>query len=198
MFYFCVSISLFFLGTSPFFCYSSTTITSHDIFEEKIRKFNYKTQNEIFWKKYLKGERLQVCRYHAHEPTGAQEYDKFYLDGTYYCACCGGDYPLFSSETKFDAETGWPTFYAPLENAVLERPDPVSRLRLLLGLEKTEVICARCGSHLGHVFNDGPPPTGKRYAISSITLIFIPEGEQPKRSFDIQNEDLLTLPTTCP
>ena len=86
--------------------------------------------------------------------------------GTFTCAGC--DLPLFSSETKFDSGTGWPSFYAPLDNAVREDTD------YTFGMIREEVHCRRCGGHLGHVFDDGPPPTGKRYCMNGVALKFVP------------------------
>ena len=92
--------------------------------------------------------------------------DKIYAKGTYACAGC--DLPNFSSDTKFNSRTGWPSFWKPLNNAVLEREDDSD------GDSRTEIHCARCGGHLGHVFDDGPPPTGKRYCMNGVALKFMP------------------------
>src|ERR1700733_11013804 len=104
--------------------------------------FDYKDQDDTFWKKKLSPEVYNICRASGTEYPGSGKYDKFYEDGTYYCACCGGDHALYNSATKFDSGTGWPSFYAPLDKAVIERPDPHVSITNIFGVP-TEVICSR-------------------------------------------------------
>ena len=124
-----------------------------------------KTEQE--WKEILTPEQFRVLRKHGTERAGTSPLDKVYEDGTYLCAGCGQH--LFSSDTKFNSGTGWPSFYQPLENAVATSVDRS------LFMTRTEVHCARCGGHLGHVFNDGPKPTGQRYCMNGVSLEFVPE-----------------------
>lgn len=153
--------------------------------------FDYTKQDEDFWKKHLKGETLNVCRYHGTEHSHTGQYDHFWEDGTYYCACCGGDHAVYNSTDKFNSGTGWPSFYKPIEGGVIERLDPSDEkaflgLRNLILEKRTEVICSRCHSHLGHVFNDVDPKKGRRYCMNSAALTFVKEGESPKRTYTVE------------
>ena len=118
------------------------------------------------WRKRLGSERYAVLRQGATERPFSSPLNKEHRRGVFTCAGCG--LPLFSSTTKFDSGTGWPSFFRPLANAVVTRAD-----RSLM-MERTEVLCRRCGGHLGHVFKDGPKPTGLRYCMNGLALRFRP------------------------
>jgi peptide-methionine (R)-S-oxide reductase len=130
------------------------------IMSEKVVK------SEAEWKAQLTPEQFHVLREDGTEPPFANKYHDHHGQGLYRCAGCGLD--LFRSETKYDSGTGWPSFYAPVaaENVQLKKDHKLFHIR-------NEVICGRCGGHLGHVFDDGPPPTGKRYCMNSAALDFV-------------------------
>lgn len=120
-----------------------------------------KTDEE--WKKTLTPEQYRVLRRKGTEPPFSGEYAGSHDEGTYICAACGN--PLFSSDTKFDSGTGWPSFFAPLsDESVAEKSDNS------LFMRRTEVLCKKCEGHLGHVFDDGPEPTGQRYCMNSVAM----------------------------
>jgi peptide-methionine (R)-S-oxide reductase len=122
------------------------------------------TKSDAEWKAALSPEQYRVLRDHGTERAGTSPLDKEYGKGTFLCAGC--DLPLFSSETKFDSRTGWPSFWRPLEDAVGTSTDRG------FFMVRTEVHCRRCGGHLGHVFDDGPQPTGLRYCMNGVSLKF--------------------------
>jgi peptide-methionine (R)-S-oxide reductase len=134
-----------------------------------------KTDNE--WKNILTADEYEICRKKATEPPFTGKYTYCKDDGIYRCTCCGNE--LFSSKAKFDSGTGWPSFFEPIHERNLKYEADTS-----FGMHRIEVMCAKCDSHLGHVFDDGPEPTGNRYCINSISL---------KLDKDARSHDLDTI-----
>ncbi len=127
------------------------------------------TKSEEEWRRSLTPEQYNVLRKHGTERAGTSPLNQEKRKGMFVCAGC--DQPLFSSETKFESGTGWPSFYQPLANAVETATDRS------WFMTRTEVHCRRCGGHLGHVFEDGPKPTGLRYCINGVAMKFVPAAE---------------------
>jgi len=134
--------------------------------ERKGRMIEKIHKSEAEWKQLLTPEQFNVLRQEGTERAFSSSLNKEYGQGSYVCAGC--DLPLFESDTKFDSGTGWPSFYAPIEGSVETKRD------FMMILPRTEYHCARCGGHQGHVFNDGPEPTGQRWCNNGVALKFIP------------------------
>ena len=131
---------------------------------EKIKK------SDEEWRELLTEEQFQVTRRHGTERPFSGEYCDSKAPGTYVCVCCGQ--PLFHSREKFDSGSGWPSYWQPVSEDAIETTEDTSH-----GMVRTEVHCSRCDAHLGHVFPDGPPPTGLRYCINSVALRAVPSDE---------------------
>ena len=142
-------------------------------------KKNIAKKSEEEWKKSLTDEEFSVLRKKGTEPPFKGKYVHYTKEGEYVCAGCGNT--LFSSETKFDSESGWPSFFATVSPDAIHLKSDCSH-----GMKRTEVVCSRCGGHLGHVFDDGPSPTGQRYCMNSAALRFKEKnkGDSKKSSLD--------------
>jgi peptide-methionine (R)-S-oxide reductase len=153
----CVAFSA--LAVSVRFGRSQTMSTTETI--------DYRKLSDMDWRQRLTADQYMILRHHGTERPGSSPLNKEKRKGTFTCAGC--DLPLFSSDTKFESGTGWPSFYQPLANAVETRTDRS------LFMTRTEVHCSRCLGHLGHVFDDGPKPTGLRYCMNGVALKFAPQ-----------------------
>jgi peptide-methionine (R)-S-oxide reductase len=136
------------------------TLNLQDLKELMMGKLN-KTERE--WQRELSAEEYRITRQKGTEPAFTGKYWNTKQDGTYVCRCCGT--ALFSSESKYDSGCGWPSFYRPLSNSAIEEHEDGSH-----GMQRTEIVCHHCDAHLGHVFPDGPEPTGLRYCVNSASL----------------------------
>ncbi|MBI5370798.1 MAG: peptide-methionine (R)-S-oxide reductase MsrB [Sphingobacteriales bacterium] len=139
------------------------------------------TMSEEEWKKILPAEVFYIARQKGTERPWTSKFESFKETGTYYCAACGN--ALFKSDTKFESGCGWPSFYEPIsKGSILYTPDHAH------GMDRTEVQCGRCKAHLGHVFDDGPPPTGLRYCINGVILDFQKAEEAAKTYKEKSNQ----------
>jgi peptide-methionine (R)-S-oxide reductase len=128
-------------------------------------------KSDVEWREALTPQQYKVLRQHGTEPPGSSPLNVEKRNGIFCCAGCGQ--PLFSADTKFESGTGWPSFFKPLEGSVETTSDRT------LGMTRVEVHCKNCGGHLGHVFPDGPQPTGMRYCMNGLALAFDPERKTP-------------------
>jgi len=126
------------------------------------------------WRTQLSADQFYVTRQKGTEPAFSGKYWNHHEDGTYRCVCCGAE--LFTSETKFDSGCGWPSFYAPASDQIVDTAVDKSH-----GMVREEIVCNQCGAHLGHVFPDGPRPTGLRYCVNSASIDFEPKQGQQDR-----------------
>ena len=158
-----ITLAIFIKGKSPMAEESKAPSAGH-LHGVDADQINWSEKNKDYWKEVLSPKQFEVCREAGTERAFSGFYNTYKKDGTYHCSNCGQ--PLFSSAAKFDSGTGWPSFYQAIKSDNIALRNDHSFFS-----SRTEVVCGRCGAHLGHVFDDGPAPTGKRFCINSVCLI---------------------------
>ena len=143
----------------------STGMLTESVLVQKVQK------TDAEWRKQLTAEQYAIARGEGTEPAFCGTLLDNHRQGIYHCVCCG--LPLFASDSKFDSGTGWPSFFQPVA-----KENVVSKVDDSFGMHRTEILCARCGAHLGHVFADGPPPTGLRFCLNSAAMTFVDKGKE--------------------
>lgn len=173
------------LATTLQFCTFSQPAKKMSMSNEKNPVYNNNDSDKVElsndeWKKILPADVYQVARQKGTERPYSSPFETLKDKGTYYCAACGN--PLFVSDTKFESGCGWPSFYQPIsKTSIIYAPDNT------YGMKRTEVMCGRCKAHLGHVFDDGPPPTGLRYCINGVVLDF-KKAQEAEEKFKEKNQ----------
>ena len=146
-----------------------TTVQIYDAKQNKVVTVEKIEKSDAEWKKLLSKKQYEITTRKGTESPGTCTFNEVHEAGIFQCVRCSTD--LFRNSAKFESGTGWPSYYEPISSLnVVEQPD------MSLGMARMEVLCARCGSHLGHVFDDGPPPTGKRYCMNGFALRLVSEG----------------------